>query len=382
MWNGDGVADNDYLDPLWDGHRQRVSAALTFWPTEFSRLRLQGSLDATSGADDRRLGGDARRSRSLIGAHGAHAVLGGLVREEPDQTLSGAVGWDCCAVLALGLGRRALRAGPAAGGGHRARPGGARPGGGRPGGQGRVAVAAHQDPHFVDAKPSLALVLNRADLLLQVGLDLEVGWLPTLLVGARNPRIQPGSPGHLDCSQFVHRLDVPAGPVDRSQGDIHPGGNPHYLYDPRAAAAVARGIAARLSELDAGTGRPASRATGTPCWHGWRRPARAGRSGSAPLRGAPIVTYHKTFSYLADWLGLRAGRLPRTQARHPAQPAPRGQGCWRWPSSSKVRLVLQETHYPDATVEAGGRAHPRPAGARPRRHQLPRRRDRTCSTST
>jgi zinc/manganese transport system substrate-binding protein len=204
-----------------------------------------------------------------------------------------------------------------------------------------------QDPHFVDAKPSLALVLNRSDLLLQVGLELEIGWLPTLLVGARNPRIQPGAPGHLDCSQFVHRLDVPAGPVDRSHGDIHPGGNPHYLYDPRAAEAVAKGIAARLIELvpaqaalfarnrDALVGRlQAARAR-------WEKRLQA-------LRGAPIVTYHKTFSYLADWLGLQ--QVGFLEPKPGIPPNPRHVASLLvLAQARKVRLVLQESHYPDAT---------------------------------
>lgn len=205
----------------------------------------------------------------------------------------------------------------------------------------------NQDPHFVDAKPSLALALNRSDLLLQVGLDLEVGWLPTLLVGARNPRIQPGSPGHLDCSQFIHRLDVPAGPVDRSQGDIHPGGNPHYLYDPRAAEAVVRGIAARLSELVPDKAELFAR----------NRDALVGRLQAArtrwekqlgPLRGVPIVTYHKTFSYLADWLGLQ--QVGFLEPKPGIPPNPRHvAGLLGLAQSKKVRLVLQESHYPDAT---------------------------------
>src|SRR5690606_32294093 len=106
-----------------------------------------------------------------------------------------------------------------------------------------------QDPHFVDAKPSLALELNKADLLLLVGLDLEVGWLPPLIVGSRNPDIRVGAAGYLDCSQFARVLDVPKH-VDRSQGDIHPGGNPHYLYDPRQLEHVAIGVSAAMTRLD------------------------------------------------------------------------------------------------------------------------------------
>src|SRR5262245_4586719 len=109
-----------------------------------------------------------------------------------------------------------------------------------------------QDPHFVDAKPSLVIDLNNADLLLAVGLSLEIGWLPVLQTSARNAKIIPGGTGYLDCSRFVALMDIPDRPVDRSQGDIHPGGNPHYLHDPRRAAAVAKGIAQKLQEIDPG----------------------------------------------------------------------------------------------------------------------------------
>jgi zinc/manganese transport system substrate-binding protein len=107
-----------------------------------------------------------------------------------------------------------------------------------------------QDPHFVDAKPSLMLKLNKADLLIAVGLELETGWLPVLQNGARNARILPGGAGYLDCSRHVRVLEAASGPVDRSMGDIHPGGNPHYLFDPRQAAGCATAIAAKLAAID------------------------------------------------------------------------------------------------------------------------------------
>src|SRR2546423_6621053 len=108
----------------------------------------------------------------------------------------------------------------------------------------------YQDPHFVEPKPSLMLVLNRADLLLHVGLELEIGWLPPLVLGSRNPRIQPGEPGNLDCSRAIPVLDVPTTKLDRSMGDIHPQGNPHYWLPPANARIIAREIAERLQQLD------------------------------------------------------------------------------------------------------------------------------------
>jgi zinc/manganese transport system substrate-binding protein len=107
-----------------------------------------------------------------------------------------------------------------------------------------------QDPHVVGAKPSLMRQLKDADVLLASGLELEVGWLPLVTKGSRNPRIQPGTKGYVECSQFVEVLEKPTGPVDRSQGDVHPEGNPHFNADPEAVARVALGVAEIFAGLD------------------------------------------------------------------------------------------------------------------------------------
>src|SRR4051812_23442523 len=118
----------------------------------------------------------------------------------------------------------------------------------------RVEVKAlsrgYMDPHFVEPKPSLVLDLNRADLLVHVGLELEIGWLPPLILGSRNERIQLGQPGNLDASSRIPVLDVPATKVDRSLGDIHPQGNPHYWIPPENVLIIAREIADRLKTID------------------------------------------------------------------------------------------------------------------------------------
>src|SRR5262252_2625963 len=110
----------------------------------------------------------------------------------------------------------------------------------------------YQDPHFVEAKPSLVLQLNRADALVYVGLDLEVGWLPPLVQQSRNARIQPGQPGNIDASTAIDVQDVPRMPADqmRAMGDIHPLGNPHYWIPPKNARAVARLLVRRFAALD------------------------------------------------------------------------------------------------------------------------------------
>jgi len=108
----------------------------------------------------------------------------------------------------------------------------------------------YQDPHFVEAKPSFLLKLRKADLLLVVGLQLEIGWLPPLITQSGNPKIQgPGAQGYLDCSQFAEILEIPTGQITRAMGDVHPLGNPHYWLDPENGRRVARGIAEKFSAM-------------------------------------------------------------------------------------------------------------------------------------
>ena len=223
-----------------------------------------------------------------------------------------------------------------------------------------------QDPHFVDAKPSLVLDLNKADLLLAIGLGLEVGWLPTLQTGARNPAIQVGGHGFLDCSSLVQLLDVPTGQVDRSQGDIHPGGNPHYLYDPRVAVRVAAGIAKRMAELD-----PPNAAEYTRAADAFRARVDQARAGwekrLAAARGLPVITYHRSWVYFADWLGLDQVGTLEPKPGIPPSPAHIAKllGLGR---SRNVKLVILEDYYPDDTArlvaeKIGGKMVRVPGGA-------------------
>jgi zinc/manganese transport system substrate-binding protein len=204
-----------------------------------------------------------------------------------------------------------------------------------------------QDPHFVDARPSLALTLNRADLLIAVGLELEVGWLPTLQNNARNARILPGNPGFLDASQFVNRLDVPTGKVDRSHGDVHSGGNPHFLYDPRAGLAVARGITERLTSLD--PDHTQDYEANLAMLTAELEKARAGwEQRLAGLKGQPVIAFHKTTAYLSDWLGFQTVAYLEPKPGIPPNPAHVAKVLGQ-SRQKKVRLVLQEEYYPDTT---------------------------------
>jgi zinc/manganese transport system substrate-binding protein len=205
-----------------------------------------------------------------------------------------------------------------------------------------------QDPHFVDAKPNLALELNRTNLLLAIGMQLEIGWLPALQSGARNPRILSGNPGYLEVSQFVRPLEVPAVAVDRSHGDVHPGGNPHFLYDPRAAMMVARGIAERMAQLDP-KNADAYRANLAKLTAEVDK-ARAGwEQRLAGLKGTPVIAYHKTTAYLADWLGFETLTYLEPKPGIPPTPSHVAQvlGLAR---QRKVRMVLQEDYYPNTTA--------------------------------
>jgi zinc/manganese transport system substrate-binding protein len=161
----------------------------------------------------------------------------------------------------------------------------------------------YQDPHFVEAKPSFLLKLRQADLLISVGLQLEIGWLPPLINQCGNPRIQVGAPGYLDASQFAEILDIPQGPVTRAEGDVHPFGNPHYWLDPANGRRIARGIADKLAAL-----LPGDAAYFQQRFQDFdKRLAAAEQKWDAqmkPYRGRKVVTYHRSFTSFARRFGL------------------------------------------------------------------------------
>lgn len=169
----------------------------------------------------------------------------------------------------------------------------------------KVSSATHglQDPHRVDAKPSLIARARSADLVVATGAELEVGWLPLVLRESGNARVQPGRPGYFEAAQYVRLLEVPKR-LDRADGDVHASGNPHIQTDPRNFLVVGEALAARLAELDsanaaayrAGYAAFAERLRGNIAR--WERQA-------APLRGAAVMSQHKGWAYLFAWLGLR-----------------------------------------------------------------------------
>lgn len=204
-----------------------------------------------------------------------------------------------------------------------------------------------QDPHFVDAKPSLMLALNAADLLIVVGLELEVGWLPTLLTGARNPRIMPGHAGYLDTSAYVERRSVPTGPIDRSMGDLHGGGNPHFSRDPRAGLRIASAIARRLARLDP-DGAAAYRERYAAFEQELTEATRRWETTLAPFRGRELVGYHESWVYFAGWAGLRMELFVESRPGIPPDGAHvvHVMGLMK---ARGIRAILQEEYYSDAT---------------------------------
>ena len=161
-----------------------------------------------------------------------------------------------------------------------------------------------QDPHFIEAKPSFMVKLSRADLLISTGLELEVGWLPNIVQGARNPRVQPGARGYLELGPLIEPLEVAKGHLTRADGDVHPEGNPHFTLDPIRTGTAAILIANRLGELDAAHAAASlTRAQAikdrlekkTKLWKD-----RLGRTGIKE-----VVTYHKTLTYFLDRFDIK-----------------------------------------------------------------------------
>src|SRR6267378_5074879 len=161
----------------------------------------------------------------------------------------------------------------------------------------------YQDPHFVDPKPSFLLKLRHADLLVLVGLDLEIGWLPPLITQSGNGKIQPAGQGYLDASQFAQILEIPGGNITRAEGDVHPLGNPHYWLDPENGRRIAKGIATKLAEMD-----PPDQAYFQQREQDFeKRLAEAEKKWQAqmaPYRERKIVTYHRSWPNFAKHFGL------------------------------------------------------------------------------
>src|SRR6266404_2091436 len=165
------------------------------------------------------------------------------------------------------------------------------------------ATNALQDVHRIQARPSLIAAARNADIVVCSGLELEVGWLPVLLREGGNNKIQPGEPGYFEAGKFARVTEVPAF-VDRSQGDVHPYGNPHLNTDPRNFLIVGDALAKRFAEIDHANAQE-YQSRFKQFSERWRAAISRWEAQAAPLKGVPVVVHHKAYVYMADWLGLQ-----------------------------------------------------------------------------
>jgi zinc/manganese transport system substrate-binding protein len=213
-----------------------------------------------------------------------------------------------------------------------------------------VVAKPTQDPHYVDARPSLALSLNKADLVVVNGVELEVGWLPGLLKAARNPKVLPGAEGYFDASTAVTLLEVVA-KADRAQGDIHPGGNPHFLHDPRAAARVAVALADRLAKLDPAKasayqerGQKFAAAANLKAEQ-WQQ-----KFQTLPANRRAVVAYHASLTYLFDWLAI--DQATTVEPKPGIQPNPGHVAkVLQTMRQRGLNVIVQEAYYPTKTSQ-------------------------------
>lgn len=212
----------------------------------------------------------------------------------------------------------------------------------------------YQDPHFVEPKPSFITKLHGADLLIEVGLQLEIGWLPPLITQSRNPRMQPGAAGYLDASQFANILEKPAGQVSRAMGDVHPLGNPHYWLDPQNGRRIAVGIVNKLAEL-----RPEDAAYFQQRLKDFDTRLAAAEKiwdqKMAPYHGRPVITYHQSWPNFAKRFGLEVEGYIEPKPGIPPTPSHTMQliGLMK---QHNIKLVLVEPYFDSKTPNAVAKA--------------------------
>ncbi|MBZ5647169.1 MAG: metal ABC transporter substrate-binding protein [Acidobacteriia bacterium] len=212
----------------------------------------------------------------------------------------------------------------------------------------------YQDPHFVEAKPSFLLKLRNADLLISVGLQLEIGWLPPLITQCGNPRIQPGASGFLDASQFAQILDIPTGPVSRAMGDVHPLGNPHYWLDPDNGRRIAKGIANKLAEMD-----PGDQVYFQQRYQDFEKrlgeAVKRWESAMSPIRGRKIVTYHNSWPNFARHFGLDVAGYVEPRPGIPPSPGHTVE-LIQMMRRENVKVLIMEPYFDSKTPNSIGAA--------------------------
>jgi len=221
----------------------------------------------------------------------------------------------------------------------------------------RIAVDSiargYQDPHFVEAKPSFILKLQRADLLVVVGRELEIGWLPPLIQQSRNARIQPGANGYLDASLQATILEIPQGQVTRAMGDVHPQGNPHYWLDPVNGKIIAQAIAGKLSQL-----RPNDKSyfdqRVTDFTNRLNEAEKRWLATIAPYKGLKVVTYHRSFPNFTERFGLDVIGYVEPRPGIPPSPSHTLELIQEM-KRQNVKIILVEPYFDLKTPNAIGR---------------------------
>jgi ABC-type Zn uptake system ZnuABC Zn-binding protein ZnuA len=207
----------------------------------------------------------------------------------------------------------------------------------------------YQDPHFIEAKPSFVLQLRNADVWAFVGLDLEIGWMPLLLDGARNPNIKQGAPGYLDVSKAIPLLDVPSGNVDRSQGDVHPLGNPHYWLDPENGRRIARLFKNKFTELD-----PAGAAVYATNEKNFEarlnNVERTWTDELAKIKGQPVVAWHTSWRYFAEYTKMNIVGFMEPKPGVPPSPSHLA-GLIQTMRRTGAKVIVMEPFYDQKTAD-------------------------------
>jgi zinc/manganese transport system substrate-binding protein len=205
----------------------------------------------------------------------------------------------------------------------------------------------YQDPHFVEAKPSFILKLQKADLLIVVGRELEVGWLPPLIQQSRNAKVQAGADGYLDASLQARILDIPQGQITRAMGDVHPSGNPHYWLDPENGKIIARSIAAKLAQF-----RPGDKAYFDQRLADFNTRLSASLekwlTAMAPFKGAKVVTYHRSYPNFADRFGLNVVGYVEPRPGIPPSPG-HTLDVIQEMKRQQIRVILMEPYFDQKT---------------------------------
>ncbi len=212
-------------------------------------------------------------------------------------------------------------------------------------------ASPNEDPHYVDPRPNLILKLNKADVLVSVGLELEDAWLTPLVTQSRNAKLAPGGEGRLVAAEHVELLEVPTTKVDRAEGDVHPGGNPHFYFDPRRAIRIAIALRDQFKRLD-----PENAETYDANTRKFVRQAQKlviaqrNRFKDLPAERRRVVTYHKSLAYLLDWLALEAVETVEPKPGIPPNPAHVAK-VLKSMKANKMKVIIQEEFYPKKTSD-------------------------------